>query len=63
MNAVIVTARAGSKSIRDKNTFMVRGKPLVGYPIQAGKNACRCFQDFCFDGWRKYRRHRARLRV
>jgi N-acylneuraminate cytidylyltransferase len=39
MNAAIITARAGSKSIRDKNTFMVRGKPLVAYPIQAARDA------------------------
>lgn len=39
MNVAIVTARAGSKSIRDKNTFIVRGKPLVAYPIQAARDA------------------------
>jgi CMP-N-acetylneuraminic acid synthetase len=39
MNAAIVTARAGSKSIRDKNTFVLRGKPLVSYPIQAALDA------------------------
>ncbi len=39
MNAAIITARAGSKSIRDKNTFNVRGKPLVAYPIQAARDA------------------------
>lgn len=39
MNAAIVTARAGSKSIADKNVFPVRGKPLVAYPIQAALDA------------------------
>jgi CMP-N-acetylneuraminic acid synthetase len=39
MNAAIVTARAGSKSIRDKNVAPVRGKPLVAYPIQAALDA------------------------
>ena len=35
MNAAIITARAGSKSIPDKNVFFVAGKPLVSYPIEA----------------------------
>jgi N-acylneuraminate cytidylyltransferase len=35
VNAAIVTARAGSKSIPDKNVFPVAGKPLVSYPISA----------------------------
>jgi CMP-N,N'-diacetyllegionaminic acid synthase len=39
MNAAIVTARAGSKSIRDKNVIPVRGRPLVAYPIQAARDA------------------------
>lgn len=47
MNVVIVTARAGSKSILDKNVFMVRGKPLVAYPLQAGLDASRVSRVFC----------------
>ena len=39
MNAVIITARAGSKSIINKNVFTVRGQPLVAYPIMAGQEA------------------------
>lgn len=39
MNAAIVTARAGSKSIRDKNVHPVAGRPLVAYPIQAALDA------------------------
>lgn len=39
MNAAIVTARAGSKSIRDKNVFPVAGRRLVEYPIQAARDA------------------------
>jgi len=39
MNATIVTARAGSKSIPDKNTLPVFGNALVSYPIQAALDA------------------------
>ncbi|MEO1052792.1 MAG: acylneuraminate cytidylyltransferase family protein [Bacteroidota bacterium] len=35
MNVAIITARAGSKSIINKNVYEVNGKPLVAYPIQA----------------------------
>ncbi len=39
-NVVIITARAGSTSIIDKNVFPVGdGRPMVGYPIQAGHDA------------------------
>ena len=41
MNVAIITARAGSKSIRDKNVFHVRGKPLIAFPIQAALGAQR----------------------
>lgn len=41
MNVAIVTARAGSKSIRDKNVYPVAGRPLVAYPIQAALDATR----------------------
>jgi CMP-N-acetylneuraminic acid synthetase len=39
MNVAIVTARAGSKSIKDKNVFAVGGRPLVSYPIEAAKGS------------------------
>lgn len=39
MNAAIITARAGSKSIIDKNVYPVKGKSLVAYPIQAAIDA------------------------
>jgi len=39
MNAAIITARAGSKSIEDKNVYPVRGKPLMAYPIEAAQHA------------------------
>ena len=41
MNAAIVTARAGSKSIRDKNVHPVGGRPLVCYPLRAALDAAR----------------------
>jgi CMP-N-acetylneuraminic acid synthetase len=41
VNAAIVTARKGSKSILDKNVHVVSGRPLVAYPIQAALDATR----------------------
>src|SRR5437868_450887 len=41
MNVAIVTARAGSKSIIDKNVLPLRGKPMVQYPIHAAQAAKR----------------------
>ena len=41
MNIAIVTARAGSKSIKNKNVYPVLGKPLIAYPIEAAKQAAR----------------------
>jgi CMP-N-acetylneuraminic acid synthetase len=41
VNAAIVTARKGSKSIRDKNVYEVLGRPLIEYPIQAALDAQR----------------------
>jgi CMP-N-acetylneuraminic acid synthetase len=35
MNVVIITARAGSKSIINKNTMDVKDQPLIVYPIRA----------------------------
>jgi N-acylneuraminate cytidylyltransferase len=39
MNAAIVTARAGSKSIVNKNVLPLCGKPLIHYPIHAAQAA------------------------
>lgn len=39
MNVAIITARAGSKSIENKNVYSIGGKPLVAYPIQAALDA------------------------
>lgn len=41
MNAAIVTARKGSKSILDKNVYDVAGRPLIAYPIEAALDAER----------------------
>ncbi len=41
MNVAIVTARAGSKSIIDKNVFPVNDRPMVQYPIHAARQASR----------------------
>ena len=41
MNVAIVTARAGSKSIIDKNVLPVVGQPMVQYPIKAAQAAKR----------------------
>jgi CMP-N-acetylneuraminic acid synthetase len=46
MNVAIITARAGSKSILDKNVYNVGGKPLVAYPIQAALDAQRIDKIF-----------------
>ena len=46
MNAAIVTARAGSKSIRDKNVHPVGGRPLVAYPLSAALEATRVGRVF-----------------
>ena len=35
MNVAIITARAGSKSIKNKNILNLNGQPLIGYPIKA----------------------------
>lgn len=34
---VIIPARAGSKSIPDKNIRMIAGKPLIGWSIDVAK--------------------------
>lgn len=39
MNIAIITARAGSKSILNKNVYPIAGKPLIAYPIQAALDA------------------------
>ncbi|MBB4080230.1 N-acylneuraminate cytidylyltransferase [Lewinella aquimaris] len=41
MNVAIVTARAGSKSILNKNVYDVLGKPMVYYPIKAAQDAIK----------------------
>lgn len=46
MNAAIITARAGSKSILDKNVHPVQGIPLVAYPARAALGAQRIDRVF-----------------
>lgn len=46
MNAAIITARAGSKSIEDKNVYPVGGQPLIAYPIRAAREAQRIDRVF-----------------
>lgn len=41
MNVAIITARAGSKSIINKNVLPVVGQPMVQYPIRAAQAAQR----------------------
>lgn len=39
MNIALITARGGSKSIKNKNLYPIEGIPLIGYPINAAINA------------------------
>lgn len=41
MNIAIITARAGSKSIINKNVYPVLDHPLIAYPIRAAQQAAR----------------------
>lgn len=44
MNVAIITARAGSKSILDKNVLPIAGRPIIHYPILAAQGASRIAQ-------------------
>ncbi|MGW8121960.1 acylneuraminate cytidylyltransferase family protein [Roseivirga echinicomitans] len=46
MNVAIITARAGSKSIINKNILEVKGKPLIYYPIKASLDALKIDKVF-----------------
>ncbi|MFT4850173.1 MAG: CMP-N,N'-diacetyllegionaminic acid synthase, partial [Sediminicola sp.] len=46
MNIAIITARAGSKSIINKNILEVKGKPLIYYPIKASLDALKIDKVF-----------------
>ncbi len=39
----VITARSGSKGLKDKNIKLLNGKPLMAYTIEAAK------QSGCFD--------------
>lgn len=38
-NIAIITARSGSKGLKDKNIKMLKGKPLLAYTIEAAKKS------------------------
>lgn len=38
-NVILLTGRAGSKSIKSKNVYPVLGRPLAYYPINAAKQS------------------------
>lgn len=46
MNAAIITARAGSKSIKNKNMYKIKNIPLIGYVIKAVKEAKKIDKTF-----------------
>ncbi|MCG5497795.1 cytidylyltransferase domain-containing protein [Ectothiorhodospira variabilis] len=46
MNVVIITARAGSKSIPSKNILKLDGRPLLAYVIDAAQKAARIDRVF-----------------
>lgn len=43
-NLAIITARSGSKGLKDKNIKLLNGKPLLAYSIDAAKNS-RMFEE------------------
>ena len=43
----IITARAGSKGIKDKNIYPVNGKPLINYTIDAAKMSSYVDAIYC----------------
>lgn len=45
-NVAIVTARAGSKSIINKNVMLCDGRPIIHYPILAAQGASRISEVF-----------------
>lgn len=47
MNAAIITARGGSKSIPRKNLLLVCGKPCLVWQIEAAKEARKVHRVFC----------------
>lgn len=43
----IITARAGSKGIKDKNIYPINGKPLINYTIDAAKMSSYVDAIYC----------------
>jgi N-acylneuraminate cytidylyltransferase len=46
VNVAIITARGGSKSIRNKNVMLLAREPLVYYPIHAAQDAARISKTY-----------------
>lgn len=46
-NVAIITARAGSKSILNKNVMSIEGRPVIEYVIDAAKNAKLISDVYC----------------
>ncbi|MDD6183290.1 MAG: CMP-N-acetlyneuraminic acid synthetase, partial [Lachnospiraceae bacterium] len=38
-NLAIITARSGSKGLKDKNIKLLKGKPLLAYSIEAARKS------------------------
>ncbi|MBO7243661.1 MAG: acylneuraminate cytidylyltransferase family protein [Alphaproteobacteria bacterium] len=43
----IITARAGSKGIKDKNLYPIKGKPLINYTIEAAQKSKYLDDIYC----------------
>ena len=43
----IITARAGSKGIKDKNIYPIKGKPLINYTIEAALKSKYLDEVYC----------------
>lgn len=56
MNAAIITAREGSKSILDKNLYRIDGEPLISYPVRAAQSAATVSRIFVSTDGKKIAR-------
>ena len=46
---IIIPARSGSKSIKDKNISNLDGHTLLEYSIKVAKQCCDVNEDYCFN--------------